>query len=100
MQGRIPTIRNHVTAITTPGNDIDAVVTDYGIAVNPKRKDLLKAAEKAGLLLKTMEELRDIAYRIGGEPARLNSEERVVAVIEARDGTIMDVVRKRRQKIF
>lgn len=100
MQGRIPTIRNEVTAVTTPGDDIDAVVTDYGIAVNPKRKDLLEAAEKAGLPLKTMEELRDIAYKIGGEPAKLNSEERVVAVIEARDGTIMDVVRRRRQKKF
>ena len=96
MQGRIPTVRNKVTAITTPGDDIDAVVTDYGIAINPKRSDLLECAKKANLILKTMEELRDIAYSIGGEPAEIKCEDKVVAVIEARDGSIMDVVRKRK----
>ena len=96
MQGRIPTVRNKVTAITTPGDDIDVVVTDYGIAINPKRSDLLECAKKANLPLKTMEELRDIAYSIGGEPAEIKCEDKVVAVIEARDGSIMDVVRKRK----
>ena len=96
MQGRIPTVRNRVTAITTPGDDIDVVVTDYGIAINPNRPDLLECAQKENLPIKTMEELRDIAYSIGGEPAELKYEDKVVAVIEARDGSIMDVVRKRK----
>ena len=96
LQGRIPTIRDEVTTVTTPGEDVDAIVTDYGIAINPKRTDLLSAVQGTKLPIKTIEELRDIAYAMAGAPAKLNYEERVVALIEARDGSVMDVVRKRK----
>ena len=43
---------------------------------------------------KTIEELRDIAYSIVGEPEPVQFEDRIVGIIEARDGTIMDVVRQ------
>ena len=98
LQGRIPTIRNQVTTVTTPGETVDVIVTDYGIAINPKRQDLLEVAENAHLPIKTIEELRDIAYHMAKEPAPLEYEDKVVAIIEARDGTIMDVVRKRKDK--
>ena len=98
LQGRIPTIRNEVTAVTTPGETVDVIVTDYGIAVNPKRTDLLEAAHKAHLTIKTIEELRDIAYCMAGEPSPLEYEDKVIAIIESRDGTIMDVVRKRKDR--
>ena len=42
----------------------------------------------------TIEELRDIAYSIVGEPDKVQFGDRVVGIIEARDGTIMDVVRE------
>ncbi len=98
LQGRIPTIRNEVTAVTTPGETVDVIVTDYGIAINPKRTDLLEAAHKAHLTIKTIEELRDIAYCMAGEPSPLEYEDKVIAIIESRDGTIMDVVRKRKDR--
>lgn len=98
LQGRIPTIRNEVTAVTTPGETVDVIVTDYGIAINPKRTDLLEAAHKANLTIKTIEELRDIAYCMAGEPSPLEYEDKVIAIIESRDGTIMDVVRKRKDR--
>ena len=98
VQGRIPTIRNEVTTVTTPGETVDVVVTDYGIAINPNRPELLEAAKAAKLPIKSIEELRDIAYKICGKPAKLEFEDKVVAIIEARDGSIMDVVRKRKQK--
>ena len=70
------------------------MVTDYGVAVNPARQDLLKALEEADCVpLKTIEELRDIAYDIVGEPESVQFGDRVVGIIEGRDGTIMDVVR-------
>lgn len=95
LQGRIPTICTDVTTVTTPGESVDVVVTDYGVAVNPNRPDLLEALRKADCVpLKTIEELRDEAYAITGEPEKVQFEERVVGIIEARDGTIMDVVRK------
>ena len=95
LQGRIPAICTDVTTVTTPGESVDIVVTDYGVAVNPARPDLLKALQDADCVpLKTIEELRDIAYSIVGEPEKVEFGDRVVGIIEARDGTIMDVVRE------
>jgi len=66
LQGRIPAICTDVTTVTTPGESVDIVVTDYGVAVNPRRPDLLEALKAADCVpLKTIEELRDIAYSIG-----------------------------------
>lgn len=95
LQGRIPAICTDVTTVTTPGESIDVVVTDYGVAVNPRRPDLLECLQKADCVpLKTIEELRDIAYSITGEPQPVQFGDRIVGIIEARDGTIMDVVRE------
>ncbi len=94
LQGRIPAICSEVTTVTTPGESIDVVITDYGIAINPHRGDLIECMKDVDLPFKTIEELRDIAYSIVGEPEKVQFEERVVGIIEARDGTIMDVVRK------
>ena len=92
--GRIPAICSEVTTVTTPGESIDVVITDYGIAINPKRQDLIEAMKDVDLPFKTIEELRDIAYSIVGEPEKVQFGDRVVGIIEARDGTIMDVVRQ------
>ncbi|HCK88679.1 MAG TPA: citrate lyase subunit alpha [Erysipelotrichaceae bacterium] len=95
LQGRIPAICTDVTTVTTPGESVDIVVTDYGVAVNPNRPDLLEALQQADCVpLKTIEELRDIAYSITGTPDPVVFNDRVVGIIEARDGTIMDVVRQ------
>ena len=95
LQGRIPAICSEVTTVTTPGESIDVVVTDYGVAVNPARQDILEALKESGCVpLRTIEELRDIAYSIVGEPDKVEFEDRVVGIIEARDGTIIDVVRQ------
>ena len=94
LQGRIPAICSEVTTVTTPGESIDVVITDYGIAINPKRQDLIEAMKDVDLPFKTIEELRDIAYSIVGEPEKVQFGDRVVGIIEARDGTIMDVVRQ------
>lgn len=94
LQGRIPAICTEVTTVTTPGESVDVVITDYGIAINPKRTDLIEAMKDVDLPFKTIEELRDIAYSIAGEPQRVEFGDRVVGIIESRDGTIMDVVRQ------
>ena len=94
LQGRIPAICTDVTTVTTPGETVDVVVTDYGIAINPRRQDLIECMKDVDLPFKTIEELRDIAYSIVGEPEKVQFEDRIVGIIEARDGTIMDVVRQ------
>lgn len=95
LQGRIPAVCTDVTTVTTPGESVDVVVTDYGVAVNPARPDLLKALQDTDCVpLKTIEELRDMAYKIAGEPQPVQFADRIVGIIEARDGTVMDVVRQ------
>lgn len=94
IQGRSPAVCTEVTTVTTPGETVDVVITDYGMAVNPARGDLMEAAKSCGVELHTIEELRDIAYSIVGTPEPIPFGERIVGIVEARDGTIIDVVRQ------
>lgn len=94
IRGRIPTVVESVVNITTPGEAVDVLVTDYGIAVNPLRQDLIKYLCQAGLPLVTIQELLDTAISIVGKPDPIVFEPEIVGIIESRDGTIMDVVRK------
>ncbi|MDR1732686.1 MAG: citrate lyase subunit alpha [Synergistaceae bacterium] len=94
VRGRIPTVCDRVVTVTTPGESVDVLVTDYGIAVNPRRPDLIDAMKEAKIRLSTVEELKDRAYSIVGAPDDIEFYDRVVAVVEARDGTLLDVVRQ------
>lgn len=94
LQGRIPAICTDVTTVTTPGESVDVVITEYGIAINPRRQDLIEAMKDVDLPFTTIEHLRDLAYSIAGEPQKVQFADRVVGIIESRDGTIMDVVRQ------
>jgi len=91
---RIPVIVDKVTTLCGPGELIDVVVTEYGIAINPSRKDLLEATKNSGLPLKTIEEIKAEVERIcGGPPAPPKvDKEQVVAAIQWVDGTVIDVV--------
>lgn len=71
------------------------MVTDLGIAVNPIRTDLLMWLKSAGIVVKDICELRDLAYSIVGKPLPINYDtNRVIALIEYRDGTLIDTVYK------
>ena len=48
----------------------------------------------------TIEELRDKAYAMVGEPEPVQFGERIVGIIEGRDGTVMDVVREIKEYCF
>ena len=93
-RGRMATVCDEVVTVTTPGDCVDVLVTDYGTAVNPLRQDIIDWLDDAGIQHISIESLRDKAYSIVGVPDNLQWEEKVVAVIEARDGTILDVVKK------
>ena len=93
-RGRMATVCEKVVTVTTPGDCVDVLVTDYGIAVNPLRQDLIQCLDNAGIPHVTIEELKEKAYSLVGRPDELKWEDKVVAVLEARDGTILDVVRK------
>lgn len=94
MKARLPIIKDRVTTVTTPGESIDVLVTERGIAVNPARQDLIEAIQRTNLPLYTIEELKDIAEKLTGKPEPVESCDDIVAVVEYRDGTVIDVVRK------
>lgn len=97
VRGRLPMIRDRVQTVITPGDSIDAIITERGIAINPKRTDLIEKLKDSKLPLMTIQELQQAAYELVGKPKEIqysDKPEDIVAVIEYRDGSIIDVVRK------
>ena len=91
---RIPVVVDEVTTLCGPGELIDVVITERGIAINPLRKDLIKALRKSTLPLKSIQEIKNEVYEIcGGAPAKPNvNKNKVVAIIKWVDGTVLDSV--------
>jgi len=90
---RIPVIRDSVTTITTPGETIDVIVTEMGICINPARKDLLEQFKDSKLPIRDIHDMKaEVEDICGGQPAPPRTKDRVVALIEYRDGTIIDKV--------
>lgn len=91
---RFPVIMDEVTTLCGPGELIDVIVTERGIAINPLRKDLIEKVKGSGLPIKTIQELKDEAEHICGKPEKPKLGEKIVAAIKWVDGTIIDVVRE------
>jgi citrate lyase subunit alpha/citrate CoA-transferase len=91
---RIPVIRDEVTTICGPGDLIDVIVTERGIAINPLRKDIIEKLKDSKLPIKTIEQLKDEAEAICGKPDKIEYTDEPVAVIKWVDGTIIDTVWK------
>lgn len=94
VKARLPILKRQVTTVTTPGETVDVLVTERGIAVNPRRTDLLEALKAAGLPVLTLPELLALAEGMTGLPAPVPTGDKIVAVVEYRDGTVIDVVRQ------
>ena len=93
LRGRIPCIVDEVTTLITPGDTVDVVVTEYGIAVNPKRPEVAERLKAAGLKITTLEALKERALKTIGNPAPLPFGDKVVGVVMNRDGSVMDVIK-------
>lgn len=94
IKGRTPIFVDRVTAATTPGETVDVLVTERGIVINPKRKDLREKLKESNLPIMTIEELKSLCHEMVGKPETVEFEEKITAVIEYRDGSVIDVVRK------
>ncbi|MCU0305743.1 MAG: hypothetical protein MUC56_16960 [Thermoanaerobaculales bacterium] len=91
---RIPVIVEEVTTLCGPGELIDVVVTERGIAVNPRRQDLLDAVAGSGLPIRPIEDLKAELDRICGSPQPVPRSDQPVAVVKWVDGTVLDTVWK------
>ena len=88
---KVPIIRDEVTTVSTPGEMVDVVITNAGIAVNPRQVKLRKNLEKADLTILDMSELRDMAYS-EVDPIQPDFTDEICTAVEFRDGTLLDVI--------
>ena len=99
-----PKVVDQVYTRTTPGEVVDVVVTDGGVSVNPQSSSphlprLLEEAARHGLDLLGMDELVDRSRQAAEAMGRVittrpPAEGEVVHLIEWRDGTLLDVIRR------
>ena len=90
---RMPVIVDEVTTIVGPGELIDVVITERGIAINPRRKDLLKSVRGSGLPIRPIEAIqKEVQDMMGGRPSKPTPGDDPVAVIKWVDGTLIDTV--------
>ncbi len=94
IRGRIASVVDRVLTVITPGESVDILVTDRGIAINPRRQDLIDHFRGSKLPIYTIRELKERAERVAGKPEPIEFEDRIVGLVEYRDGTIIDVIRK------
>lgn len=95
IKGRIPIIKQRVTSITTLGKNVDAFVTERGIAINPNRKDLLEKLEGTRLQILPIKELAQKAFNYTGTPKELPQSDTIIGVIEDRTYNINDNIYKK-----
>ena len=90
---RIPVIVDEVTTLCGTGELIDVVVTERGIAINPRRQDLIGAVKASKLPIRSVEDIKNEVERIcGGKPQKRKRGDRPVAVVKWVDGTILDTI--------
>ena len=89
-RARLPIVTERVQCISTPGEDIDVLVTQGGVAVNPKNGELRRRLADAGLPVIDIRDLKEKTERITGVPKHLPRGGRVVAEVISRTGGILD----------
>ena len=90
---RIPVIVDEVTTLVGPSELIDVVITERGVAINPRRKDLIKALKGSSLPVRPIEEIYEEVTGICGKPQKPKvNKDKPVAIIKWVDGTVIDTV--------
>lgn len=92
LKSRLSMVKNKVRTITTPGETVDVLVTERGIAINPRRQDLIHLLKNSSLPIVTIEDLLQKAHQITGIPKEMPPVGKVVGVVRYRDGSIIDSI--------
>jgi len=92
IRSRLPIIKKRLTTITTPGDSIDILVCERGIAINPKRQDLIQRLQGSNLPLFSMEDLYHLQHQLTGIPKELPHKEPIIGFVIYRDGSVLDTL--------
>ena len=93
-RGRIATIVDSVECLVTPGKTVDIIVTDHGVAVNPRRPDLKQKLLASEIHVVELAELRKKALKLVGQPMPIPYTDKIVGVVTYRDGSVIDLIRQ------
>ena len=93
-RARLPIVRDDIITVTTPGETIDVLVTERGIAINPLRQDLIEKVKDSNVPVFKIEELKKFGESITGVPKKVEFGDDIIGVVEYRDGTVIDVLKK------
>ncbi len=93
-RARLPIVTDRVTCVSTPGSTVDVLVTQKGVAVNPKDEELALRLKDTGINVMDIHELKELAERTSGVPAKPAIGERIVADVIYRDGSVIDHIRE------
>jgi citrate lyase subunit alpha/citrate CoA-transferase len=66
------------------------LVTERGIAINPRRQDLIDKLKHSKLPIMPIEDLLHIAYDFTGIPKSTTRDGRIIGYVRYRDGSIID----------
>ncbi len=95
-----PIVKDEVTTISTPGELIDLIVTEIGIAVNTttmrdevkeRNEEIESQLSKAGFPVMTTEELRRISLKKGKDIIP-NRGDQLIGMVKYIDGTVLDSI--------
>ncbi|MHA2226482.1 MAG: citrate lyase subunit alpha [Candidatus Hodarchaeales archaeon] len=86
-----PSIVDSVISVSSPGDCIDLIITDGGIAVHPRRVKLKHRLEDSDLKIRSIKDLKDESTNLAS-PMEANLTEKITTLIEYRDGSHLDVI--------
>lgn len=89
---RLPTIRDRVTCVSTPGKDVDVLVTQMGIAVNPQNAQLRQRLLDCKLPIVDIHELKARVEKMTDRPSEISRGEIPVAHVLDRNNKLLDVI--------
>lgn len=94
IRGRVPIIVDDVVTVTTPGETVDCIVTDMGVAINPRQNLLKEQLLSKGLPVKDIHDLKNNIEKLTGKPKKIECSDQIVGIVEYRNGSVIDVIRK------
>jgi citrate lyase subunit alpha/citrate CoA-transferase len=94
IRGRLPIVRDEVTTVTTPGETVDVVVTERGISVHDRHPELKAELRRRKVPVKDIRDLKQEIYAVTGTPRPVERADEIVALVEYRDGSVIDTVRR------
>ncbi|MDP0488996.1 MAG: citrate lyase subunit alpha, partial [Fusobacterium sp. JB020] len=69
-------------------------VTERGICVNPRRKDIQEILNSSGIKTKKIKELKEEIEQLTGKPESTQYLDEIVGIVEYRDGTVIDIIKQ------